>query len=116
MSEVTTKLDEMIQYRDNQKKLLDRRQAVQRLMKNRDFKRIISEEFMISEAARYAHTSGDPKINAEGRADALAIAQAGGHLQRYLDTILQMGAHAEREMPAIEEGIDDYRANPDDDE
>lgn len=116
MSEVNNQLEEMIQYRDNQKKLLDRRQAVQRLMKNRDFKRIISEEFMITEAARYAHASGNPKIDAEGRAEALAIAQAGGHLQRFLDAVLQQGVQAERELPAIDEGIEEYRANPDDEE
>lgn len=91
------------------KKLVERRKAAQRLAENRDFKRLIMDEFCGTEAARYVQVSGDPAIKAEERADALNIAQASGHLKRYLSMVIQMGAVAEREMGNLEEAIEEAR-------
>lgn len=110
MSEVESQVAQMENYRDQQKALLAKRQEVQKLMRNREFRKVILEDFMVTEAARYAQESGDPALSPEQRADALALAQASGHLKRYLNIVLQMGAYAERELPNIEDGLDQARA------
>lgn len=91
------------------KLLLERRQMAIRLSNNSDFKKLIIDEFMTAEAARYVQSSGDPALNAEQRADSLAIAQASGHLKRYLSIVVQMGVHAEREMSNLEAAVDEAR-------
>lgn len=111
MSEVTEHtIKEMEEFRDQQKALLERRQAVQKLKRNREFRKVILEDFMVAEAARYARESGDPALDEAARADCLAIAQAAGHLKRYLDVVERMGISAEREMGNIESSLDEYRA------
>ena len=70
----------------------------------------------MQECARYAQVSGDPNVDATGRADALAIAQAAGHLKRYLSVVVQMGNHAENEIVNIEQAIDEARAEETDDQ
>jgi hypothetical protein len=95
------------------KKAVELKAIAERLAQNPDFKKLIMEEFMVNEAARYVHTSADPAMNAEQRADALAIAQAGGHLKRYLSVIMQMGFSAENQMVSLEEAIEQARLEED---
>jgi hypothetical protein len=106
MSEVA----QLEQYRENAKELLDRRHMAQRLALNPDFKKLILDEFCLREAARYVQSSADPALPANERADALAMAQASGHLKRFLSVTIQMGAHAEREMPEIDAALAEARA------
>lgn len=98
------------------KNLAARRAAALRLYENADFKSVILDEFMVQECARYAQVSGDPNVDATGRADALAIAQAAGHLKRYLSVVVQMGNHAENEIANVEQAIDEARAEETDDQ
>lgn len=63
------------------------------------------DNFCLKECARYVQASGDPALNAESRQDALNIAQAAGHLKRYLSVVIQMGNHAERQMPDLDNAI-----------
>lgn len=95
------------------KSLVERRTMAQRLAANSDFKKLILEEFCVQECARYAQSSGDPALTAEQRADALAIAQAAGHLRRYLSVIVQMANAAENTIPDIEAALDEARAEED---
>lgn len=92
------------------KKLVERRQMAIRLSQNPDFKKLILDEFCLQEAARYVHASADPSLGPDERADALALAQASGHLKRFLSVTVQMGAHAERDIPNIDEAIDEARS------
>lgn len=92
------------------KKLIERREMAQRLFTNRDFKRLIVDEFMGTECARYAQESGDPALDANGRADALALAQAAGHLKRFLSVVIQMSSAAERNIADIEQVLEEVRA------
>lgn len=91
------------------KALVERRRLAIRLSENRDFKKLILDEFCGSDAARYVQESADPSLTLEQRADALNMAQASGHLKRYLSVTIQMGAHAERTMPDLEETLVDAR-------
>lgn len=110
MSQHSQQLRSLEKQQSDAKCLVSRRQMALRLAENPDFKQLILKEFMVEEAARYVHTSCDPAVGAENRADALAIAQASGHLKRYLSIVVQMGAHAEREMRQLDEAIEEMRA------
>ena len=95
--------------RDDAKVLLERRELALKLSRNPEFKKLILQEFCIDECARYAQSSGDPALNAEQRADALALAQSAGHLRRWLSVIVTMGNNAERAMPELDEAIEQAR-------
>ena len=96
--------------RSNAKLLIERRDMAMRLEENRDFRKLIVDEFCIKECARYARESANPALTAEQRADAMALAQAAGHLMRFLHVVRQMGSTAEGQMPDLEEAIEEARA------
>lgn len=103
-------LQQLEQQLTDAKTLIDVRQMALRLSQNTDFKKLILEGFCVTEAARYVQTSADPAIGAEERADALAMAQASGHLKRFLSGCVQMGAYHERTLPELEAAIEEARA------
>lgn len=97
-----------------QKGLIERADLARRLFKNRDFRKLIQEEFMVNECAQYAQASADSALPAENRADALAIAQSAGYLKRWLSIVCQMGTLAAQQMPSYERELAEARTNPDD--
>lgn len=109
MSSVTA----LEQQLDGAKKLVEFRQRAIRLSKNSDFKKLILEEFCVNEAARYVQNSANPALGEQERADSLAIAQASGHLKRWLSVQVQMGAHAENEIGNLEEALAEARVEED---
>lgn len=109
MSEVT--IQQLEAQRDSMKQAVELRQAVQRLTQNKDFRKVINEQFMEKECARYAQASADPALPERNQKDALSIAQSAGHLKRFLSVLIQMGNAAENEMVAIDNALDDARAD-----
>lgn len=97
----------------NAKELIDRKNRALRLTNNADFRLLFQEEYFLKEAARMVQLSGDPSLTAEQRADALAMAQATGHTKRYLSMIVQQAAVAERDLPELEEAIEQARLDED---
>lgn len=95
------------------KELIDRRNLALRLSSNRDFRKLILDEFCVKEAARLVGESADPALDPRERADALAMAQSAGHLKRFLSATFQMGAVAERDISEIEEALAEARAEED---
>lgn len=91
------------------KKLVDVRQMALRLGQNSDFRKLILEGFCLHDAARFVQVSGDPALPPAERADALAQAQASGHLKRFLSVCIAMGQHAERTMSELEEAVEEAR-------
>ena len=91
---------------DDAKEFIARRDLAVKLYKNPEFKKLIIDEFCGSECARYAQTSADPALSDRERADALAIAQAAGHLRRYLSVIVTMGNQAENMLDRLEAEIE----------
>jgi len=104
-----SQVSELEQQKKDYTELLEKRKMALRLSNNRDFKKLILEEFCVAECARYAQNSANPQFSAEERADCLAISQAAGHLRRYLSVVTQMGAHAERDMANLELALDEAR-------
>ena len=81
-----------------------------RLASNRDFRKLIMEGFCKEDAARFAAQAGDPALDPQQRSDAMNMAMAGGHLKRFLQAQIQMGATAERELNDLELELEDARA------
>lgn len=90
--------------------LMERRDLALKLGNIPEFKKMILEDFCVTEAARLIGQSADPAMTVQQRADALAMGQAGGHLKRYLSATIQMGDTAERELIQVEEMLDEVRA------
>lgn len=109
--QMPTELEQLEQQLSDARVLIETRQAALRLGQNPDFKKLILQGFCLNDAARYAQESGDPALDKEQRADALAMAQASGHLKRYLSMCIQMGAHAERTLGDLENEIELARQN-----
>jgi hypothetical protein len=111
MSEVvTSELAGLERQLEESKLLVERRNLALRLSQNHDFRKLILEDFCVQEAARYVHSSADPALEPNQRADALALAQASGHLKRFLSLCIQMGAYAERNLGELSQTIDQVRA------
>ena len=102
MSEVTA-LEKQLK---EAKVFINRRDLAVKLYNNPEFKKLIIDEFCGSECARYAQTSADPALDDRQRADALAIAQAAGHLRRYLSVIVTMGNQSEEMLDRLEAEIE----------
>lgn len=90
--------------------LVERKELALKLEKNRDFKKLILDGFCETECARFARNSGDPSLSQEDRADSLAMAQAAGHLRRYLSLCVTQGFRAEHEIHQAKEALAELRA------
>lgn len=95
------------------KVVMDRRDLALKLSSNRDFRKLILEDFCTTEAARLVSQSADPALNPLQRADALNMAQAAGHLKRYLSMMIMMGDNAENSVGSLEDALAQARADED---
>ena len=98
---------------DDAKILVERREQAIKLSGNPEFRKLIMQEFCVNECARYAQSSGDPSLSAEARADSLALAQAAGHLRRWLSVVIRMGDQAIHEMQSLEDSLQEARQESD---
>lgn len=96
--------------REQAKKAMELRDKALRLAENADFREIILTNFCKEDCARFAQESGDPALTELQRADAMAMAQASGHLRRYLRVILQTAEQFENSLPELEEQIEYVRS------
>ena len=86
---------------------------LERLLNTPVFKKVILERFCVTECARYAQMSADPSLTAEQRADALGIAQAAGHLRRWIGVVLRMADTHSASIPNLEDNIEIMRQQSD---
>ena len=93
--------------------LIERRNMALKLADNREFRVLFSEGYFKDEAARLVQLSADPSLDLQQRADALNMAQATGHMKRYLSMTVQMGAVADRELPDMRAALEELRAAED---
>lgn len=99
----------------NARKIKDHAEEVRKLVGNTLFRDLILNQFCTIECARYVQESCDPLLTPEQRADALAMAQAAGHLKRWLEITMQMGNSKANEIIQLEEELDHVRSLPEDD-
>ena len=107
MSEATMALEEQIKA---EKELVELHDCVHRLQSNRDFRRLINDEFLLKEPARLAMMAGDPIMDPQQRADAAEMSRAAGHLKRFLSATHTRGKHAASNIKDIEAQLDEVRA------
>lgn len=105
-----TLVEQLENQKEDLKIMASRRKMALRLAQNPDFRTLLMEGFCRDEAARYVQASADPNLKAEERADALNMAQASGHLKRFMSLCIQMGAHAEQTLLDIDQALDEARA------
>ena len=89
-------------------------EEVRKLLENPLFRKVILRQFCTEDCARYVQESGDPLLEANNRADALNMAQAAGHLRRWLDLAIRMGENEADVILQVEEELDAVRAEPED--
>lgn len=93
--------EQMLANRARLKEQIQIRDAINRLFKNKDFRKVILEDFLVNDCARNARISVSG-MNPEARAKALGCAQAAGYLDEYLQVNILMGNNAERELLAMD--------------
>ena len=91
------------------KELSERKDLALSLEKNSDFVKLILDGFCERECARFARNSSDPALTKEQREDSLAMAQAAGHLRRWLSVTVRMGMHADNEISEARRTIEEMR-------
>lgn len=97
-------------HKSNLKEIVDTKVAVERLLKNPDFRKVVVEGYFIHESARMVHESCDPALTAEQRADALAMAQGAGHFKRYLHVTGMMADKAAQDIEQVDLVLETMRA------
>lgn len=101
-----TELEQLQEQKEQYKKAIEIKNAVERLNNNEDFKKIILDLFCVTECARYVQSSVNINLPAENRDWALQMAQAGGLLKEFLIVKITQGKHAENNMSRLEEEIE----------
>lgn len=97
------------------KKMIELRDQILKLANNHEFRKVIHEQFFLHEAARNARIGGDPNLDEKQRGDALQMAMAAGHLQRFLSANVMMGNQAENTIMQIDQALEELRAEGEDD-
>lgn len=92
------------------KKQKERQEITERLLRNPDFRLLFVEGFCRDDAARLVQESCDPVMDPAQRADCLSMAQASGHVKRFLTIQIQMGEIASRNISQLETAIAEARA------
>lgn len=86
------------------------RDQILKLSENYEFRQVVLERFFKEDAARNARIAGDPGLDEAQRKDALQMAMAPGHFQRFLSANVQMGNRAEDMIRQIDEALEELRA------
>lgn len=93
--------------------IVQQRDKALRLSANQDFRDLFINGLFKDETARLTHLSTDPNLSQQDRDDALRMAQSSGYTKRFLSAMIQMGQHAEDELPGMRQTLDELRAMPD---
>lgn len=92
------------QLEDN-KEIIELKNGLMALSENKHFKEIIIDGFCKEHAASNVKLSGNLHLEEANRQNALAVAQAAGHLERFLSQIVVEGINAERTNAQIEDQL-----------
>lgn len=107
MSEVTiAKLERQLDDAISARRTLEQ---LRRLFGNRDFKELILNQFIEKEAARQVRLSVSLQ-NVQQRADAIASAQAAGHLLSWLNSVEQEAIQKVNDIGSLEADLVHLRA------
>lgn len=110
MSEIQSDIEQTEAQISELKKQVELRDRILRLQNNSDFRKVINELFLVTEAARFVQLSQDPALPKENQEDALHIAQSTGHLKRWLSISIRMGNTAEQGIKDAEQALEELRS------
>lgn len=110
MSETQIQIIQAEQRIEELNKITELGDRIMRLQNNADFVKVINEEFLLNEAARFVQLSEDPSLKPDQQQDALRIAQATGHLKRWISIQIRMANTADNEIVQLNELLDQLRA------
>ena len=111
---LNTELHLLEQSIQQSRKLVELGDSLDRLMSNRDFKKLILTGYFEQEAIRLVHLKADPNMQTEESQKAvIAQMDAIGTFNGYLQGIGQRAAMAARSLPADEETRDELLAEGD---
>jgi hypothetical protein len=94
------------------KKLVERKNMVEKLSSNREFRKLILEGYLVDEAARLVGLSADPLQKAY-RDDIILSLQGISSFRQFMQTTVRMGQVAENELFEHVEMLDELRAETD---
>lgn len=92
-------------HRKHLEAVIARADQLDRLHRNRDFQKLILDEFCVQECARLAQMSAEPNFSAEQREDALLMAQSAGHIRRWFLAVTRMADQARNDLVDLEEQL-----------
>lgn len=93
------------------KKNVALRDAIHRLTSNRDFRKVIDQEYLVTNAARLVGQSADLTHTKEEREDALFLAQGAGILKNWLSITIRIGDMSAKELAEFEENAEEIEAS-----
>lgn len=110
MSQLQQEIQELELGIEEAKKMIERRDALRRLMANADFKTIIDDDYLREEAIRLSHLLGSPHAQLKAaQEDILNDLKGIAALKRYFHTLLTMGNQAEEAILSHEEALEELR-------
>lgn len=84
------------------KKNVALRDAIHRLTSNRDFRKVIDQEYLVTNCARLVGQAADLSHTREEREDALELAKGAGVLKNWLSITIRIGDMSEQELREFE--------------
>lgn len=110
MSELVRQIEQLEMQKVELQKQAELGDMAVKLNGNHEFRKLILEHFCVTKCSEFAQISADPVLDATGRADAIAMAQAAGHLKRFLSVTTRMANTADDTIRQIDAEIDELRA------
>lgn len=93
------------------KKMVELGNALQRLEKNRDFKKLITEGYLREEAVRLVHLKGDPNMQTDEMQTAIEKAMDGiTGLTQYCNKLRHQSYLAEKAIEDNEQALEEMRS------
>ena len=104
---------EAVVYMEDAKKAVAFKDAILRLQKNRDFKKVFAEAYFKDEAARLALALTNYEMQDEiDQRNLDEQIRAIGHVQNWLRTKIQLGEHMENEIEDYEKELEKADQEP----
>jgi hypothetical protein len=113
MSEVYTPLEmetpaqQVDRQMSNCQQVVERREQMLRLLKNKDFKDLFMRFYLVDEAARLGQMSGHLGLTPADAKGFMDMCQATGHLKRFIDITIRQGEQALADLAQMRENYEE---------
>jgi hypothetical protein len=110
MSQLQHEMHELEAGIDEARKMVERKETLNRLMQNADFKKLIEEDYLREEAIRLSHLMGSPDEQLKRRQEDIENDIRGiASFKRYLSTVIQLGNYAADLIITNTKALDELR-------